>query len=102
MRPLRALLLLLPLVACGPGDDFLRPGTWRPTGANEANLAAMLAEPSHARAGAAARTERAEPAALAIRRLELDRRRPLPDSRAAAIGSVAAPQAPAAEPGHAR
>jgi hypothetical protein len=98
----RCILLLLPLAACGPGDDFLRPGTWHPTGANEANLAAMLAEPAHARAGVAARTERGQPGSQAIRLLEQDRRRPLPDSRAAAVGNIGTTPTPAAAPADAR
>ena len=96
------LLLALPLAACGPGDDFARPGTWRPTGANEANLATMLVEPAHARAGVAARTERGQPGSHAIRLLEQDRRRPLPDSRAATIGSIGAAPPAAAGPTNAR
>ncbi|MBL6457165.1 hypothetical protein JMJ55_17655 [Belnapia sp. T6] len=86
------LLVLLPLAAC---NDFDRPGTWRATGANDANLKAMLAEPRHAIAGAAARTERGQPGSQAIRLLETDRRRPLPDSRAAKVG-MAPPMAPPA------
>lgn len=85
------------LAGCGP-DDFSRPGTWQATGANEANLRAMVAEPAHLQRGVAATTERAQPATQAIRRLAADRRRPLPDSRAAQIGAITtgspAPAAP--------
>ncbi len=82
---MRPLLLIALLCGCAT-DDLERPGTWRPSGANDANLRAMIAEPSHLRSGVAARTERAEPATQAIQRLQTDRRRPLPDSRAAQIG----------------
>lgn len=75
------------LAACGPGD-FSRPGTWQATGVNDVNLRAMLTEPAHAVRGVGAATDRAEPAVQALHRLQDDRRRPLPDSRAAHIGSV--------------
>jgi hypothetical protein len=47
----------------------------------------------------AASTEHAMPAAQAIRRLETDRRRPLPDSRAAQIGAANASSSSAAPSG---
>ncbi len=80
--------LALMLLAGCTGDDFSRPGTWQPAGLNDANLRAMLADPSHAERGVAAGTERGQPASTAIQRLEQDRRRPLPDSRVARIGVV--------------
>ena len=99
-RRLAPLLLATGLMACGGPGDFERPGTWRATGANEANLRAMLAEPAHAAQGAAAPTERAQPGSRAIRRLEEGRRAPLPDTRAARIGAdpgaSAVPEAPGA------
>lgn len=79
--------LLLTLAGCAP-DDFSRPGTWQPSGVNEANLRAMVAEPRHLRHGVAAPTERALPAVQAIRRLDADRRRPLPDSRTTQVGGT--------------
>jgi hypothetical protein len=82
---MRPILLLALLCGCAT-NDLDRPGTWRPNGANDTNLRAMIADPAHLRAGVAAPTERAEPATQAIRRLQTDRRRPLPDSRAAQIG----------------
>lgn len=93
---MRAALLLscLVLAGCGP-DDFSRPGTWQATGINDANLRAMLADPRHAVGGVGAATDRGEPGVAAIERLNQDRRRPLPDSRAAMIGSAPAASAPA-------
>ncbi|MFC7478334.1 hypothetical protein ACFQS7_28630 [Dankookia sp. GCM10030260] len=100
--PLRAgpvpLLGVLFLLA---GCDFDRPRTWQATGVNDANLRAMLAEPADAVRGVAARTERAQPASQAVNRMEQDRRRPMPDSRAALIGT-AATAAAAPEPMHGR
>jgi hypothetical protein len=95
MRGVRLGLLLLPLAACG-GGDFARPGTWQASGVNDANLRLMLADPQDGLRGRAAVGDRAQPATLAVRRLERDRRRPLPDSRAARIGAAptSAPEAP--------
>ena len=88
------LVMILPLAGCRAPNDFARPGTWQATGVNEANLAAMLADPGHQVRGAAAATDRGQPASLAIRRLELGRRQPLPNSNASRVG-VAAGAAPA-------
>jgi hypothetical protein len=102
IRGLRLLLLMPCLAGCAAVDDFHRPGTWQARGINEANLRAMLAEPAHAMRGVAARTERGQPASQAIHRLEQDRRRPLPDTRAAQIGAAGAPAATGPEPANGR
>ncbi len=52
LKPVAPLCLLLALAACGP-EPFDREGTWRATGANEANLRAMVADPAHLTRGAA-------------------------------------------------
>ncbi len=99
----RLFLFLLLLAGCaGGGDDYARPGTWAPSGVNDANLRAMLANPADATQGQAARTERAVPATLAIRRLERDNRRPLLNTNASRVGISAVPP-PSAPPeaGHA-
>lgn len=75
--PRRILLLPLLLGAC-VGDDFARPGTWQATGVNDANLRAMLADPTHAVRGAAAADTRGAAAAAPVTRLLQDRRAPLP------------------------
>ena len=94
MRPLMLIALL-----CGCATSHLeQPGTWRPIGANDINLRAMVSDPAHLRAGVAASTERGAPAALAIRLLNTNRRRPLPDTRAAQIGAVAGGVPTAAAP----
>lgn len=93
MRPRPVLgigsLAFVLLAGCA-GDDFSRPGTWQPAGVNEANLQMMLADPAHAQRGVAAPDERAQPASAAIRRLERDRRRPLPNIRLTTVGATAA------------
>lgn len=97
-----ALAGLVLLAGCAP-QDFDRPGTWQATGANEANLGAMLAEPSDAVRGVAARTERGQPASAAVRRLERGLRPALPESRASSIGAATSPPpAPVPEPTNGR
>ena len=63
--PLLALPLLLAVAACGP-EPHERPGTWRSSGVNDANLRAMVADPSHLERGVAPTTPaRGETAASA-------------------------------------
>ncbi len=93
--PISRLGLLLLLASCGGGKDFSRPGTWQATGVNDANLRAMLAEPAHAERGVAASTERAQPASLAIRRLERGLRPALPATGTSALGGGDVIPAPA-------
>ncbi|MGG5807655.1 hypothetical protein [Falsiroseomonas sp. CW058] len=76
--PVRALLLAVALGACG-GDSFERPGTWQPTGVNDANLRPMLADPGDLRRGASpADASRGRAASAPVTRLLEDRRAPLP------------------------
>ena len=65
------------VAACGPQYEIDRPGTWQPTGANDRNLRAMIADPRDLGYGAASTTERASGASRAVTRLLIDRRRPL-------------------------
>lgn len=89
---------LMLLGACA-GQDFDRPGTWQATGVNQANLNAMAASPAHLTLGVGNTTSRGPTAAQAIIRLDEDRRRPLPDSRAAQVGSAAPQPGGGAPPG---
>jgi hypothetical protein len=93
-------LLLLALAGCDKTDPYLRGGTWRPNGANEANLRAMVVVPSDLAAATPAGPADGGLAAAAVDRLRNDRVRPLPDSGVAQIvlvGSGAA-ASPAAAP----
>lgn len=71
----RSAVLLAPLLlaACtAPGgvEPIDREGMWRPSGVNDANLRAMIADPSHLSRGVqAAAPARGEAAALAAQRL---------------------------------
>ncbi len=65
------------LSACSDRPEIDRPGTWHPTGANEQNLRAMVANPRDLYAGERATTSRGDSAARAVTRLLTDRRRQL-------------------------
>lgn len=81
--PLRTAIAVLTVLlgfaasACSNEAEIDRPGTWQPTGANEHNLRAMVADPRDLEAGAGAATDRGSGAARAVTRLLVDRRRPL-------------------------
>lgn len=67
-------LICLPLVlvlgACMQQEPYERPGTWRASGANDANLRAMIANPGDLERGAApVAPARGEMGALAASRL---------------------------------
>jgi len=74
-----AVVALFALGGCNPNfDPMERPGTWQATGANDHNLRAMVATPSHLERGVGAGTDRAQAGSLAATRLFTDRRRRLP------------------------
>lgn len=76
------LAALLAVGGCaGLADPFERPGTWRPGGANDANLRAMIANPADLERGEGDARGRGRQAANAIERLEDDKIKPLPDVR---------------------
>ncbi|MDN3568406.1 hypothetical protein QWZ14_28840 [Paeniroseomonas aquatica] len=88
LRPLLLLASLAAIPACASLDPFHRDSAWRPGGSNEANLAAMMAEPRERVDGTAPARAGGQPAAAAIDRLRTDRVRPLPDSGIARIVTV--------------
>ena len=73
-RHLAALALVLTpfLSACGY-DPALRPGTWLPSGVNDANLAAMVANPADLYGNPGSRLSRGSAAAPAVNRLLNDK-----------------------------
>jgi pimeloyl-ACP methyl ester carboxylesterase len=85
---LRLIPMLLLLAACESydvvGPD--RPGTWQPIGANNSNLQAMVADPSHLDRGVGASTDRGHAGSDAVQRLLEDRRRALPITRTTTVG----------------
>jgi hypothetical protein len=90
-----ALLLLFILAGCDRTDPYLREGVWRPSGANDANLRAMVVVPSDLAAAAASPADGGL-AAAALSRLRRAQVQRLPDSGVAQIvpvgsGSAASP-----------
>jgi type IV pilus biogenesis protein CpaD/CtpE len=97
----RAALPLLVLAGCSQIDPLTKEGVWRPTGANDANLRAMVAVPSDLAYGRAARTSDGNLAARAVERLRTGRVYPLQDtgiSKIASGGGAAAPPQGQPEP----
>ncbi len=76
-RGLAAILACLAAAACSPEPIIDRPGTWKPTGANDWNLRAMVADQRDLDAGVSARTSRGNQGSQAVARLLADKRRPL-------------------------
>lgn len=99
-RTTALLLMLIALAGCDQVDPYHREGTWRPNGANDANLRAMVVVPSDLVAATPAGPADGVLAAAALARLHHDRVRPLPDSGVAQIVMVGSGAAapPAAAP----
>ena len=80
---MRSALLAIAVVAslaiggCSDQPEIDRPGTWKPTGLNDRNLRAMIADPQDLYAGESAPTTRGNGASRAVTRLLTDRRRQL-------------------------
>ncbi len=100
MMRLTALLLLITLAACDRTDPYLRDGAWRPNGANDANLRAMVVIPSDLAVATRASPADGALAAAALSRLHHDRVRQLPDSGLAQVVPISSGTAapPAAAP----
>jgi hypothetical protein len=82
-------LAALALVGCDALDPYRREGTWRPNGANEANLRVMVASPADLVQGVGSVDGSGQQAAAALDRYRNDKLRPLPDSGVAKIVPVA-------------
>ncbi len=81
-----AALPLLVLGGCAQIDPLTKEGIWRPTGANDANLRAMVAVPSDLAYGRAARTSDGRSAAQAVERLRTGKVYPLQDIGVSKVG----------------
>ncbi len=94
MRRVLCVAMLLPVAACGAAFDvYERPGTWRPVGANEANLRAMVADPDDLVTGVADHSADGQVVAAAVARYRAGKVKALPDtaiSKVAPIGNAAA------------
>ncbi len=69
--------LLAALAGCAAVEPYDRRFTWRPTGVNEANLAAMAANPTDLAHGRADAPADGQLAAMAVERLRLGHVKPL-------------------------
>ena len=84
-----AAALLVMLTGCEERDPLRRTDVWYPTGANAANIAAMVANPNDLIRGRGAHGGDGTEAATAVDRLWTDKTKPLPhinDSSGAASG----------------
>ena len=86
----------LMLGGCAQIDPLTKEGIWRPTGANDANLRAMVAVPSDLAYGRAARTTDGRSAAQAVERLRTGKVYPLQDVGISKLGGGGSGAPPAA------
>ena len=79
-RPTFAVMLILAVGGCRDTDPVLRSDLWNPVGVNETNIAAMVASPADLVRGIDERDSDGVRAADAVRRLETNHVKSLPDS----------------------
>ncbi len=89
MRNILWLALLLP-AACAAEDPLTRAGLWEPTGANDTNLRAMIADPDDLVAGAADSRADGSVVAAAVARYRAGKLKSLPDVSASQISPISA------------
>jgi type IV pilus biogenesis protein CpaD/CtpE len=84
--------LLGMLAGCAATDPLLNPNLWQPSGVNEANIAAQVADPADLTHGrAAASGDDGELAAAAVLRLRNGHVKQLPDSAISDLHVQSAP-----------
>ena len=85
-------LMLVGLGGCGSAnvDPIDTAGTWQPSGENDVNLRAMLANPDDFYSGVGDRGSLATPASNAVYRLLTDKVKPLPVVSGVSFGGGAA------------
>ena len=96
IRLMLAACLTTLVSGCDALEPFERPHTWHPTGANQANLAAMVADPIDLTRGQGTGGSVGIKAAAAIDRLRRDRVKQLPEGSSlssTAAGASATPTA---------
>ena len=92
-----ALCVTLFLSGCAFEDPLTRAGLWHPVGANDANLAAMVADPDDLVTGMADGRADGQVVAAAVAHYRAGKVKNLPDSSIAKVGAAApAAVAPAA------
>lgn len=91
--PLSCVLVFVVLAGCTTVDPYRRPYAWHPVGANQANLAAMVADPRDLASGRSDRPDQATDAqaqVLAIEHVRQDKPKRLPVPNGIFAGSVGA------------
>lgn len=89
-RRIACLALLFGTAGCaGLNDPFQREGTWQPENLNQANIAAMVANPHHLEHGVGDDSSPGEISAAAVRRLLTDHVKPLSTSNVGPIENAA-------------
>lgn len=88
------LIIALLVTGCTPEsfDPYKRPGTWMPTGDNDANLRVMVANPHDLVKGTGQGTTSGAEAAPPVARLLAGKPYPLPSLNASTISISAQPQ----------
>jgi type IV pilus biogenesis protein CpaD/CtpE len=81
-------LAVLGLTGCDATDPYSRDGMWRPNGANEANLRAMVVSPADLARGVESPGGDGQQAAAALDRQRNDKVRRLHDSAVAKVVPV--------------
>ena len=86
----RATMLALPLIlaACSAEDPLTRTGVWRPIGANDTNLAAMIADPDELVTGVPNRTVDGQIAAAAVARYRAGKVKELPEASISKVAPI--------------
>ena len=84
-RALACMGLVLLVAGCDATDPYRREGVWRPNGANDVNLRAMVVSPSDLARGVESYGGDGQQAAAALDRQRQDKMRVLPDSAVAKI-----------------
>lgn len=94
-------VVVLLVAGCTPDlvDPYQRPGTWNPTGSNNANLSAMIVNPHDLVEGTGQTVSIGAEAAPPVARVLAGKRYPLPALNASSINIVAEPQQGTANPG---
>ena len=80
------ILAILCLGGCAEMNPLTREGLWRPVGANETNLRAMVAVPSDLVQGVGTTSSDGNQAARAVDRFRTDRVYALPDNGISKVG----------------
>lgn len=76
------------LAGCAGPDPYHFPHTWRPTGANDANLAAMAARPADLARGRGTGPADGQVIATAVERLRSGRVKPLAEGSGGSSGAA--------------